>query len=314
MASLSIVGGGPAGLACGIRLLEAGWQVTLHERGRYPLKKVCGEFVSPRAWARLLDLGAGPWLPEAPLLMRARFYQDAERAVDFDLDPPARGLSRGALDSALAERFRRSGGDLREGSAVEGPVDGEAVLDARGRRLEAGPGRYFAWKGYLPKGIEAPGLAGADLTMLPLARGYAGLSRVEDGRLSVCLIARAPASMEALMASHPVLAGLAPQLLPHAAVAGFELRGGAAPGSLGDRARVWPPVVGDGISQALAAGEALALARIQGRAQSQRGAVAFSIALGLHHLMLDPRGRDLVGGLLRHWPQAATGLYRLTRA
>lgn len=314
MASLSILGGGPAGLACGIRLLEAGWSVTLHERGRYPLKKVCGEFVSPAAWSRLQALGAGPFLPDAPPLRRARFYQDATRCVDFDLEPAARGLSRAALDAALADRFRQLGGDLQEGSAWDGPAQ-PGQVDARGRPALPGPGRYFAWKGYLAEPEPTDGPERADLTMLPLSRGYAGISRVEDGRISVCLIARAPASLDALLGSHPVLAALAPRLRPHAAVAGFELGGHPGTGRLGDRARVWPPVVGDGIGQALAAGEDEAEARSQGRRRPRwRGAMAFRAAQGLHAVMMHPQGRRLAGALLRRWPAAATVLYRSTRA
>jgi hypothetical protein len=306
-APLVIAGGGPAGLACGIRLLEAGRAVTLHERGRYPLRKVCGEFLSPRAWQRVQALGADAHLALAPLpLKRARFYADGLQHADLSLEPAAYGLSRAALDTALARRFQALGGDLREGSAWDGTVD----VDARGRPSEHGA--WMGYKAYLPAGHLLLEREGVDLLMLPLVQGYAGIAKIEDGRLSVCLIARAPAPLKDLLGGHPLLAEVADDLETHAAIAGFNLESYLGRERIGDRRRVWPPVVGDGISRALADGEAKAAAILGGRGPA-RSRAAFGVAKALHGAMLRPFWRRGLARLCRTWPGLATALYRRTR-
>lgn len=318
-AELSIAGGGLAGLACGIRLQERGWQVTVHERQHYPLKKVCGEFLSPLGWRRVVALGAAALLPQAPaLLRRARFYGGPQQHVDFALEPPAWGLSRSALDSALAARFRALGGDLREGSEVAAHSQaGPGWVLATGRPAVQGPSAWLGWKAYLTPDQAPPELAQADLLMLPLAQGYAGLARIEDGRVSVALVAKAPARLPELLASHPLLAALAPHLVAHAAVAGFAFSAHVAAGypRIGDARRVWPPVVGDGMSQALLAGESLAQRLATGRGGGEAGvALRYRLGLGLHHLMLWPSGRRAAVGLARAWPGLAEMIYRVSRA
>ena len=305
-----IAGGGPAGLACGIRLKQAGYDVTVHERGNYPLRKVCGEFLSPRGWARFKALGAGRYLDQPPAaLRRARFFADDQHFADLRLEPPAFGLSRAALDMALARCFRSLGGDLREGSSFEG--DG-ADVDARGRPQEGG--NWLGYKAYLPPSAELLGQAGIDLLMLPLSHGYAGIARIEDGRLSVCLIAQAPVSLKELLHSHPLLAGAADHLVQHAAIAGFNLA--SYPGSqrIGDASRVWPPVVGDGISRAILGGEAKARQIMAGETSPSEGGLDYRLALGLHQAMLAPGRRRMLLRLCKLWPGLAEAAYRMTRA
>lgn len=315
---LSIAGGGLAGLACGIRLQERGWRVTVHERQRYPLKKVCGEFLSPQAWRRVQGLGAEPHLglPPRPL-RRARFYGGPQQHVDFALEPQAWGLSRSALDSALAARFRQLGGDLCEGSLLH-PQAGQ--VDASGRPPAVGPAAWMGWKAYLDADDAQPELQAADLLMLPLPQGYAGLARIEDGRWSLALLARTPARLPELLQSHPLLAALAPRLQAHAAIAGFGFAP-AAVGSawrIGDARRVWPPVTGDGMAQALLSGESLAERLADGKSDGKAGgdagaALRQRFGLALQGLMLWPSGRQAAVALGRLWPASASAIYRFSR-
>jgi geranylgeranyl reductase family protein len=50
-----IVGGGPAGSTCARNLRQAGWQVLVMDRARFPRDKVCAGWVTPGVF-RLLDL------------------------------------------------------------------------------------------------------------------------------------------------------------------------------------------------------------------------------------------------------------------
>ena len=308
-APLVIAGGGPAGLACGIRLLQGGRAVTLHERGRYPLKKVCGEFLSPEGWRRLELLEADYYLPARPRrLTKERFYEDGRSHLDLALEPAAFGLSRGALDGARAQRFKALGGELREGSELD---PREADLNASGRPSRGGP--WFGYKAYLGADCDLLERAQTDLLMLPLKRGYAGVARVEDGRLSVCLIARSPAPLKQLLKSHPLMAKVSDRLEFHASIAGFELGAGSGFNCIGDSYRVWPPVVGDGITRALAAGEAAAASILAGEPLRRTSAWGFGLAKGLHYAMLSPTLRRAMAAAGRAWPGMAGAAYRRTR-
>ena len=310
---LTIAGGGLAGLACGIRLAEAGWQVTVHEKRRYPLKKVCGEFLSPQGWRRVQSLGAAALLPQQPReLKRARFYADDRSHFDFALAPAAWGLSRGALDTALAERFRQAGGILLEGSELNALAPGD--LDARGRPAAESMAAWMGWKAYLPKAVDLPELEEADMLMLPVLGGYCGLSRIEDGRVSVCLVAREGLALQDILTSHPLLAAQSSLLKAHAAIAHFDFKAYPGPGRLGDARRVWPPLVGDGMSQALAAGEAMAAELVGGRVVARPAVgLQFLMAKGMHGAMLNAFPRSLVATVCRTFPGLPEALYKISR-
>ena len=310
-----IAGGGPAGLACGIRLRELGWEVSVHERRTYPLRKVCGEFLSPAGWARLESLGVSPHLSANPHpIVRARFEFSPGVAAEFPLLPAAMGLSREAMDSALASRFRALGGELFEGSErTESVGPGEVFVDARGRPLDFGVVEtWHGWKGYVdPQDIPA-GLGGDLLTMLPVVGGYCGMSVVEDGRLGVCFVSRLKAAPHAILESHPVLAQIADKVRPHAAIAGFRFRTRKGRGRVGDRLRVWPPLVGDGMSRALAAGIEEAEHLALGRRRPGGWTWAFPFALALHATMCSPRLRR-AGVWMPFRRMVLSAAYRLTR-
>jgi hypothetical protein len=305
---ITIAGGGLAGLACGIRLRQLGIAVELHERRTYPLKKVCGEFLSPLGWRRCQELGADRHLafPPRPLGM-ARFYDSDSSYVDFRLSPPAWGISREALDSALAGRFEELGGTLIQGHALE-----VADVDARGRPLALGGNavRWLGWKGYMDPGDIPPGLEKVQMMMLPIRGGYCGLSPIEDGRTSVCLVARAPAIPDELLRSHPLLRDLAPRIRPHASIAGFDFVATAGSNRIGDSRRVWPPLVGDGMSRALGAGIRWAEGHPGGGILE---ALQFRLSRAAHSLMLTRFSRSLAGPLMRVWPWIPEQFYRFSR-
>ena len=49
-----IVGAGPAGTSAAIRLANKGFAVKLLEREKFPRHKLCGEFISPECFGRVI--------------------------------------------------------------------------------------------------------------------------------------------------------------------------------------------------------------------------------------------------------------------
>jgi 2-polyprenyl-6-methoxyphenol hydroxylase-like FAD-dependent oxidoreductase len=120
--TITIVGGGLAGLALGIGLRRLRVPVTIWEAGRYPRHRVCGEFVSGRGQEVLNRLGLVDEFRRAgaTLSRTALFFLGRAKSPVREMTPPALCLSRFAMDQLLAEHFRAEGGDLRENARFEG--------------------------------------------------------------------------------------------------------------------------------------------------------------------------------------------------
>lgn len=116
MIDLLVVGGGPAGLACGIHAARAGMSVTLVEPRRTPVDKACGEGIMPTGVAALRALGAEP--PGYPL--RGIRYRDGERCAQaYFRQDTGLGVRRTALHAALHDRARELGVEFAEGKINE---------------------------------------------------------------------------------------------------------------------------------------------------------------------------------------------------
>ncbi|MEO0483768.1 MAG: FAD-dependent oxidoreductase [Planctomycetota bacterium] len=207
-----IIGAGPAGAACAIRLAQTGVDVTLIERSAFPRVKVCGEFVSPAA-TRILEA----FLPPDRLIALG-----ARRVDAFTLSHATRGertrrfpragwaLSRATLDEAFAALAHDSGVAIEQPAPVRDvryDEDAARVMLADGRTLSAdvvvhadGSGRFDPSP---TKRGAAPGVVGLKChyratthgpvrsnpgVVIRAGRGgYVGLIDVEDG-LSTCAL------------------------------------------------------------------------------------------------------------------------------
>ena len=106
-----VIGGGPAGLACAIRLSRMGMKVLLAERRHLPQEKCCGEFLHPTA-VRELEALLGK-TPAGQPIDRVRISAlDISR--EFDLSTPAMAVERRALSKALIEAATRTGVQISE--------------------------------------------------------------------------------------------------------------------------------------------------------------------------------------------------------
>ena len=130
-----IVGAGLAGSSLAAALAQRGWDVLLVERDRLPRHKVCGEFLSPEAQHSLARLGvleAVAALGPVPL-HGAALWMPGGRCVEMALPAPAWGLSRHALDAALAAAAGHGGAEVWPETTVIGAAreGGSAAVQVR---------------------------------------------------------------------------------------------------------------------------------------------------------------------------------------
>lgn len=186
-ATVTIVGGGPAGASAALSALRAGARVRLFEKSRFPRHKVCGEFLSPESQKILRELGLGHALRqiEPPVIRRSVLHFHSS-AREFTLPEPALGLSRYALDALLLEAAVQQGAELiREQINVALlDTDQDLVILAHGRQAvtsadERGR-RLFGFKAHFT------GLASNAVELFFFDGCYVGVIPVEQGKTNVC--------------------------------------------------------------------------------------------------------------------------------
>ncbi len=133
-ADVIVVGAGPSGATTAYYLAQAGLNVLLLEKARFPRAKVCGDGLTPRAVRALVAMGVdvGPdsgWLRNKGLRVIGaglRLQMPWPELVSY----PGYGLvrPRSSLDETLARRAQAAGASLIEGITVTGPL-----LDDAGR-------------------------------------------------------------------------------------------------------------------------------------------------------------------------------------
>jgi len=133
-ADVIVVGAGPSGATTAYYLAQAGLNVLLLEKARFPRDKVCGDGLTPRAAKTLIAMGVdtGPgsgWLHNKGLRVIGAGMRLELPWPELD-SYPGYGLvrTRASLDETLARRAQAAGAKLLEGVTVTGPV-----LDDAGR-------------------------------------------------------------------------------------------------------------------------------------------------------------------------------------
>ncbi|HZN16401.1 MAG TPA: geranylgeranyl reductase family protein [Acidimicrobiales bacterium] len=139
-----VVGGGPAGAACAYWLAEAGHDVLLLEKKRYPREKTCGDGLTPRAVKELESMGLATSLAEHHRfdgLRSIAFGRTLELKWPSHPDFPSYGyvVTRKDLDHLVAERAVKSGATLwQESEALAPVVEDGLVRGAVVKRKETG--------------------------------------------------------------------------------------------------------------------------------------------------------------------------------
>jgi geranylgeranyl reductase family protein len=127
-ADVIVVGAGPSGATTAYYLAQAGVNVLLLEKARFPREKVCGDGLTPRAVRALIDMGVDI-SPEAGWL-RNKGLRVIGAGMRLELDWPeldafpGYGLvrQRADFDEIIARRAQAAGAKLLEEVNVTGPV------------------------------------------------------------------------------------------------------------------------------------------------------------------------------------------------
>jgi geranylgeranyl reductase family protein len=132
-ADVIVVGAGPAGSTTAFYLAQAGLDVLLLEKSRFPREKVCGDGLTPRAVKALAGMGvdisensAGPgggWLRNKGLRVIGSGHRMEVPWPELS-DYPGYGLvrTRASFDETLARRAEQAGARLLENTNVTAPV------------------------------------------------------------------------------------------------------------------------------------------------------------------------------------------------
>jgi flavin-dependent dehydrogenase len=263
MRSITIIGGGLAGLTLGIALRQRGAPMTVIEAGRYPRHRVCGEFISGAGVEVLRALQLDTLVNDhAQTATQCAFFTTKHRLFRRALPSLGLTVSRLDLDAALAERFRGLGGELREGERWRPQSAAEGVVCAMGRRAQPTENgwRWFGLKIHARKTeLEA------DLEMHLARNSYVGLCRLANGEVNVCGLFRRKTTEPGRGESTSWLRGERGSPLfarleqaefdsdSSCAVAGLSLRPRAINASecrIGDALTMIPPITGNGMSMA----------------------------------------------------------------
>ena len=137
-ADVVVVGAGPAGATTAYYLAQAGLDVLLLEKSRFPREKVCGDGLTPRGVKALVAMGISVSEQDGWVRNKGLRVIGAGRRLELEWPElssyPGYGLVRPRtdLDQMLARRAEQAGARLIEDLTVTGPV-----LDDRTGRITA---------------------------------------------------------------------------------------------------------------------------------------------------------------------------------
>lgn len=203
-----IVGGGLAGLTSAIHLSKFGVNALVIEKNAYPKHKVCGEYISNEVLPYLNYLGIDPFILGAKKIDKFLLSTKKNSVIETQLPLGGFGISRFALDGALAKKAIENGVTILQDSVVyiefldnQFKIETKGLLCFKAKIVIGAYGKRSAIDLKLDRDFiknEAPFLAvkthmkgnfPEDMVALHnFNGGYCGLSKVEDGSINVCYI------------------------------------------------------------------------------------------------------------------------------
>jgi geranylgeranyl reductase family protein len=130
-ADVIVVGAGPAGSTTAFYLAQAGLNVLVLEKARFPREKVCGDGLTPRAVKALIGMGISVSEQDGWVRNKGLRVIGAGKRMELPWPEltsyPGYGLvrTRHDMDQTLARRAQQAGAKLLEGVTVTGPVTDE---------------------------------------------------------------------------------------------------------------------------------------------------------------------------------------------
>ena len=128
-----VVGGGPSGASCAYWLAEAGHDVLVLEKKRYPREKTCGDGLTPRSVKQLHDIGLAEELAKYHRFVGLRAHAFG-RTLDLawpkhpDLPPYGYVITRKDLDQLVAQRAEKAGATVWESAEAVEPVVADGLV------------------------------------------------------------------------------------------------------------------------------------------------------------------------------------------
>jgi flavin-dependent dehydrogenase len=372
---VAIIGAGISGIAAALALRKAGVEVVVAEQSVVDRNRFCGEFVSGEALPLLKELGVfDSVLALCPARVRGfDLYGRAGTGYHLDLNPPGLGISRRTLDSALARRASELGARFLERCTVKtitgspaagfqldlGGQGGVSTLELRSRAVIGAFGKHSVLDRMLGTKLrqDRPRFVGVKqhyrhgarndrVSLFLFPGGYCGTVGIEDGIMTLCLLAshralrecqgRPSALIDRAVRANPSLAGRVQGAVP---VEGslvtvghvpFESRDQVVNGIFltGDSAGCIAPCLGlgvaNGVRSALAAAGAVSRI-VAGREPAATVQRDYSNWWRQHYrqvrlwgllasgLLCRPRLGDWAIHFLRRFPALGEGIYRRTR-
>jgi menaquinone-9 beta-reductase len=208
---VAIVGGGLAGLSLASLMAEKGYFVIVLEKEKYPVQKVCGEYLSMEVWGFLMGLGLDLHNLNPPRITKLKISAPSGKYLTHQLNPGGFGLSRFFLDKSLAEIAVGKGAVIKENTkAVQiesidtgykittqpnQDIYARVVCGAYGKRdlLDKKMDRRFMIDrpnvNYVGVKYHVTADLPADQIELHVFNGgYCGISKVEDGDYCLCYL------------------------------------------------------------------------------------------------------------------------------
>lgn len=142
---VAIIGGGLAGLALSIQMAALGHSVVLVEKETYPFHKVCGEYISLESWNFLTSLGLPLDSLHLPIIDTLFLTSAGGKSFTARLPQGGFGMSRYALDAALAQLAKQKGVELLQQTKAE-EVSYDALFHIRLSAGKEAPGRTIQAK------------------------------------------------------------------------------------------------------------------------------------------------------------------------
>jgi menaquinone-9 beta-reductase len=136
---VTIIGGGLAGLALSIQLVQQGYSVALFEKEQYPFHKVCGEYISLESWDFIERLGLPLSTMQLPIIKKLLISSPNGNYLEHNLPLGGFGISRYTIDNELKKIAETSGVIIYENCKVE-----EAVFANKEFRLGTTKGIFIS--------------------------------------------------------------------------------------------------------------------------------------------------------------------------